>query len=139
MYSSTKLEKAFKGAEITLEIDPASFTEQNLQEYAAIGINRLSLGAQSFDDDVLIETIENEDDGDSDIDFDEEDVDVADDDDTSIIQDDIGDQDELLPSLDDKDDLFNDAASIVVKVSSVDCVTNITSLFAELSGSITKK
>ena len=56
------------------------------------------------DDDVLIEAIENEDDGDSDIDFDEEDVDVADDDDTSIIQDDIGDQDELLPSLDDKDD-----------------------------------
>lgn len=41
------------GAEITLELDPASFDEQRLGGYLATGINRVSLGGQSFDDGVL--------------------------------------------------------------------------------------
>ena len=41
------------GAEITLEIDPASFDERSLEGFLDAGINRLSLGAQSFDDNVL--------------------------------------------------------------------------------------
>ncbi len=50
------LEKNFGfqlGCEITLEIDPASFEENDLEEYLAIGINRISLGGQSFDDNDL--------------------------------------------------------------------------------------
>lgn len=41
------------GAEITLELDPASFDEQRLAGYLAAGVNRVSLGGQSFDDAVL--------------------------------------------------------------------------------------
>lgn len=41
------------GAEISLEMDPASFDEARLQGYLAAGINRVSLGGQSFDDAVL--------------------------------------------------------------------------------------
>jgi oxygen-independent coproporphyrinogen-3 oxidase len=41
------------GAEITLELDPASFDERRLAGYLAAGINRVSLGGQSFDDAVL--------------------------------------------------------------------------------------
>jgi len=41
------------GAEITLEMDPASFDQERLRGYLAAGINRVSLGAQSFDDGVL--------------------------------------------------------------------------------------
>ncbi|KGG11973.1 MULTISPECIES: radical SAM family heme chaperone HemW [Prochlorococcus] len=51
-----RLERHFgfqDGAEITLEIDPASFNKQKLQEYLGVGINRVSLGAQSFDNEVL--------------------------------------------------------------------------------------
>jgi oxygen-independent coproporphyrinogen-3 oxidase len=40
-------------AEISLEMDPASFDEARLQGYLATGINRVSLGGQSFDDRVL--------------------------------------------------------------------------------------
>ena len=40
-------------AEITLELDPASFDRQRLAGYLAAGVNRVSLGGQSFDDDVL--------------------------------------------------------------------------------------
>ena len=43
------------GAEITLEIDPASFDKVSLEGFLDAGINRLSLGAQSFDDVVLNE------------------------------------------------------------------------------------
>ena len=43
------------GAEITLEIDPASFTRFSLEGYLDAGINRISLGAQSFDNKVLFE------------------------------------------------------------------------------------
>jgi len=41
------------GAEISLEMDPASFDQARLQGYLAAGINRVSLGGQSFDDTVL--------------------------------------------------------------------------------------
>jgi oxygen-independent coproporphyrinogen-3 oxidase len=41
------------GAEITLEMDPASFDHRRLRANLAAGINRVSLGGQSFDDSVL--------------------------------------------------------------------------------------
>jgi oxygen-independent coproporphyrinogen-3 oxidase len=41
------------GAEITLEMDPATFDQARLQAVLAAGINRVSLGGQSFDDAVL--------------------------------------------------------------------------------------
>ena len=41
------------GAEITLELDPASFDRERLAAYLAAGVNRVSLGGQSFDDAVL--------------------------------------------------------------------------------------
>ena len=40
-------------AEITLEMNPESADEKNLQEYRLAGINRISIGMQSFSDDVL--------------------------------------------------------------------------------------
>jgi len=40
-------------AEISLELDPASFDQQRLAGYLAAGVNRVSLGGQSFDDGVL--------------------------------------------------------------------------------------
>jgi oxygen-independent coproporphyrinogen-3 oxidase len=41
------------GAEITLEMDPASFDHRRLRASLAAGVNRVSLGGQSFDDSVL--------------------------------------------------------------------------------------
>ncbi|MFM8525967.1 MAG: radical SAM family heme chaperone HemW [Cyanobacteriota bacterium] len=41
------------GAEVTLELDPASFDQDRLQGYLSRGVNRISLGGQSFDDAVL--------------------------------------------------------------------------------------
>ena len=41
------------GAEITLELDPASFDRDRLAAYLTVGVNRVSLGGQSFDDAVL--------------------------------------------------------------------------------------
>jgi oxygen-independent coproporphyrinogen-3 oxidase len=41
------------GAELTLEMDPASFDEARLTGYLQAGVNRVSLGGQSFDDAVL--------------------------------------------------------------------------------------
>ncbi len=41
------------GAEITLEMDPASFDQRKLEDVLAAGVNRVSLGGQSFDDAVL--------------------------------------------------------------------------------------
>ena len=43
------------GAEITLEMDPASFDRARLEAVLATGVNRISLGGQSFDDEVLAE------------------------------------------------------------------------------------
>ena len=41
------------GAEITMEVDPASFNEDDLNQFIKAGINRFSLGAQSFQDEIL--------------------------------------------------------------------------------------
>ena len=41
------------GAEITMEVDPASFTKEDLNAFIEAGINRFSLGAQSFNNEVL--------------------------------------------------------------------------------------
>jgi oxygen-independent coproporphyrinogen-3 oxidase len=42
------------GAELTMELDPAGFDRARLAGYLAAGINRVSLGGQSFDDGVLL-------------------------------------------------------------------------------------
>lgn len=42
-----------KNAEITIEVNPASVTEDKLLKYRKSGINRISMGAQSFNDDEL--------------------------------------------------------------------------------------
>lgn len=42
-----------QGSEITIECNPATLTEEKLEGYRRIGVNRLSIGAQSFDDDIL--------------------------------------------------------------------------------------
>jgi oxygen-independent coproporphyrinogen-3 oxidase len=42
-----------KNAEITLEMDPGTFDRTKLLQLKDIGINRISLGVQSFDDDIL--------------------------------------------------------------------------------------
>ena len=41
------------GAEITMEVDPASFSQDDLDGFINAGINRFSLGAQSFNDQIL--------------------------------------------------------------------------------------
>ena len=41
------------GAEITLEIDPSTFDQDKLDSYLYAGINRISLGGQSFDSKIL--------------------------------------------------------------------------------------
>ncbi len=38
------------GAEMTLEVNPATVTARDLQDYAAFGFNRISIGVQSFND-----------------------------------------------------------------------------------------
>jgi len=43
------------GAELTMEVDPASFEERDLYGFINAGINRFSLGAQSFNNQVLKE------------------------------------------------------------------------------------
>lgn len=42
-----------KNAEITMESNPKTLTEDKLKTYLDAGVNRLSIGAQSFDDDLL--------------------------------------------------------------------------------------
>lgn len=39
--------------EITCEMDPATFTKDSAREFIQSGVNRVSIGIQSFDDDVL--------------------------------------------------------------------------------------
>ena len=41
------------GAEVTLEANPGDFSDDKLAEYLNCGINRLSIGVQSFDDELL--------------------------------------------------------------------------------------
>ena len=40
-------------AELSMEMDPGTFTLEQLRGYCALGINRVSLGVQSFDDELL--------------------------------------------------------------------------------------
>lgn len=40
-------------AEIAIELDPRGVTEDRVQSYAKMGVNRVSLGTQDFNDDVL--------------------------------------------------------------------------------------
>jgi len=40
-------------AEVTIEINPATLTEKSLEQYLSAGINRFSVGAQSFNDRLL--------------------------------------------------------------------------------------
>ena len=42
-----------KGAEVTLEANPGTLDETFFEDYLRAGINRLSIGVQSFDDDAL--------------------------------------------------------------------------------------
>lgn len=42
-----------KDAEISMEANPNTLTEENLKAYKEIGINRLSIGIQSLNDDIL--------------------------------------------------------------------------------------
>ncbi|WP_072619659.1 radical SAM family heme chaperone HemW [Spirulina major] len=52
----TALDRTFglaAGAEIAMEIDPGTFTLAQLQGYQSAGVNRFSLGAQAFQDDLL--------------------------------------------------------------------------------------
>ncbi|NLJ57437.1 MAG: radical SAM family heme chaperone HemW [Tissierellia bacterium] len=42
-----------KDAEITMEANPNTLTEDNLKEFNRIGINRLSMGVQSLEDNIL--------------------------------------------------------------------------------------
>ncbi len=42
-----------EGAEITMEMDPASFDKEALDGFLEVGINRVSLGGQSFDNQTL--------------------------------------------------------------------------------------
>ena len=41
------------GAEISMEIDPGTFDRSQLAGYLAMGVNRVSMGVQTFDDDLL--------------------------------------------------------------------------------------
>lgn len=52
----TQLAAAFglaPGAEVTLEMDPGTFDKAALDAFLAAGVNRVSLGVQSFSDEVL--------------------------------------------------------------------------------------
>ena len=40
-------------AEVSAEMDPGTFDEEKLRAFLAAGVNRVSLGVQSFDDGVL--------------------------------------------------------------------------------------
>ena len=44
-----------QNAEITIEVNPGTLTQEKLQEYKRIGINRLSIGLQSTDNEILKE------------------------------------------------------------------------------------
>ncbi len=41
------------GAEISVEVDPGTFSQAQLEGYQTAGVNRLSLGAQAFQDELL--------------------------------------------------------------------------------------
>ena len=45
--------KISDNAEVTIEVNPGSVNTEKLKKYAEIGINRLSIGCQSFEDELL--------------------------------------------------------------------------------------
>ena len=50
------LEQQFRvasGAEISMEMDPGTFDLDHVKGYCSLGVNRISLGVQAFDDDLL--------------------------------------------------------------------------------------
>ncbi len=54
LLKNLKIQFGFQcGAEVTLEMDPATFNSKDLELFLEVGINRISLGGQSFDDKVL--------------------------------------------------------------------------------------
>jgi len=53
LVAASKLVSIEPNAEITLEANPASVERQAFAGYASAGVNRISLGVQSFDDDSL--------------------------------------------------------------------------------------
>jgi uncharacterized protein (TIGR02300 family) len=75
---------------------------------AALDIDdALDISDDDLDDDLDDQAdvdINSDDDNDDDLDFDEDDLDVDDADGPGIIQDDLGDGDELIPSLDEKEE-----------------------------------
>lgn len=54
METIRKCYRVAEDAEITIEMNPETVTEEKLQEYITGGINRLSIGLQSVDDDELM-------------------------------------------------------------------------------------
>lgn len=54
METIRKCYRVAEDAEITIEMNPETVTEEKLQEYITCGINRLSIGLQSADDDELM-------------------------------------------------------------------------------------
>jgi len=53
IFSSDSVFELDKDAEITIEMDPGTFTEEHLRALKKIGFNRISLGVQSFNDGIL--------------------------------------------------------------------------------------
>ncbi|GFE68894.1 radical SAM family heme chaperone HemW [Chroococcus sp. FPU101] len=53
LYTLDQQFEIVKDAEISMEIDPGTFTLQQLQGYQQAGINRVSLGVQAFQDELL--------------------------------------------------------------------------------------
>ncbi|PLV59889.1 radical SAM family heme chaperone HemW [Thermotoga sp. KOL6] len=51
--SLARFSKRFAPSEVTVEVNPESIDQKKLKTYKKIGINRISLGVQSCDDDVL--------------------------------------------------------------------------------------
>src|SRR5687767_3571519 len=41
------------GAEVTVEANPEDITDENVSDWISAGVNRLSIGVQTFDEDVL--------------------------------------------------------------------------------------
>jgi oxygen-independent coproporphyrinogen-3 oxidase len=48
LLSIEKYSKISSDTEISMELDPASFNKNKLNEYLSIGVNRVSMGVQSL-------------------------------------------------------------------------------------------
>ncbi|MBO8160985.1 MAG: radical SAM family heme chaperone HemW [Thermosipho sp. (in: Bacteria)] len=51
-----KLEKFLELEEFTIEVNPDSFDKHKAEYYKSLGVNRISIGIQSFDDQVLLKS-----------------------------------------------------------------------------------